>query len=216
MKKVLALLLALGITASLVGCGGSGTENSSSSTQTEETVSATELTTEQVTEVTSSSIEMTADDTGEGEKTLTSVLFDVTIPEGLIYEVYSCAFADDTNGSIEIKFGKESTLEGRISVSTQGMVESFDEAVQRCIDLRNLDTYEDGKSEIGEDVTIGDTTYKEVKISTEWDKETILATYYKTAGGEDAAVDITLSDDDGLTFDDPLVKSLVESIVYKK
>ena len=170
MKKVLALLLALGMTASLVGCGGSGTENSSSSTQTEETVSATELTTEtateQVTEVTSSTIEMTADDTGEGEKTLTSVLFDVTIPEGLIYEVYSCAFADDTNGSIEIKFGKESTLEGRISVSTQGMVESFDEAVQRCIDLRNLDTYEDGKSEIGEDVTIGDTTYKEVKIST--------------------------------------------------
>ncbi len=216
MKKILALLLAVGMTASLVGCGGSKTENSSSSSQTEESIVTTEATTEPTTEESASSIEMTADDTGEGEKTLTSVLFDVTIPEGLIYEVYSCAFADETNGSIEIKFGKESVLEGRISVSTQGMVESFDEAVQRCIDLRNLDTYENGKSEIGEDVTIGDTTYKEVKISTEWDKETILATYYKTVGGEDAAVDITLSDDDGLTFDDPLVKSLIESIVYKK
>lgn len=217
MKKVLALLLAMGMTASLVGCGGSGTENSSSSPRTEETSLSTEMTTVQVTEeVSSSSIEMTADDTGEGEKTLTSVLFDVTIPEGLIYEVYSCAFADETNGSIEIKFGKESTLEGRISVSTQGMVKSFDEAVQRCIDLRNLDTYENGKSEIGEDVTIGDTTYKEVKMSTEWDQETVLATYYKTDAGEDAAVDITLADDKGLTFDDPLVKSLVESIVYKK
>lgn len=115
MKKVLALLLAMGMTASLVGCGGSGTENSSSSPRTEETSLSTEMTTVQVTEeVSSSSIEMTADDTGEGEKTLTSVLFDVTIPEGLIYEVYSCAFADETNGSIEIKFGKESTLEGRI------------------------------------------------------------------------------------------------------
>lgn len=217
MKKVLALLLTIGMTVSLVGCGGSETENNSSSSQTDESTLSAEMTTEEVTEVElSSSIEMKADDTGEGEKTLTSILFDVTIPEGLIYEVYSFGFADETNGSIEIKFGKESVLEGSISISTQGMVESFDEAVQRCIDLRNLDTYENGKSEIGEDVTIGDTTYKEVKISTEWDKETILATYYKTAGGEDAAVDITLSDDDGLTFDDPLVKSLVESIVYKK
>lgn len=214
MKKVLVLLLAMVMTASFVGCGGESSENDATSAPKAKKV--TEVATVATTESSATSVEMEYGDTGEGEKTLTSILFDVTIPEGFIYEVYDFGFADDTNGSIEIKFGKESTLEGSVTVTTQGMVESLDETVQRCIDLRNLDTYEEGKSEIGEDVTIGDTTYKEVKISTEWDQETVLVTYYKTDAGEDAAVEITLADDKGLTFDDPLVKALVESIVYKK
>lgn len=211
MKKVLALLMAMTITISLVGCGGESSENDATSAP-----KAKEVTEVATTETPATSVEMEYGDTGEGEKTLTSILFDVTIPEGFTYEVYSFAFADDTNGSIEIKFGKESLLEGSVRVTTQGMVTSLDDVVQRCIDLRNLDTYEDGKSEIGGDVTIGDTTYKEVKISTEWDQDTVLATYYKTDAGEDAAVEITLADDKGLTFDDQLVKELVESIVYKK
>lgn len=212
MKKLLALLMAMTMTVSLVGCGGNTDIDTNSTPKVEETTKADEEPTKAVDTVT----EMEVGDTGEGEKTLGCMFFDVTIPEGLKYEIYTLAFASETSGSVEVKFGKSSTLEGAVRFSTQRMQTNLDDVVDYTIELRNLDTYEDGKYEIKDDITIGDITYREVKISTEWDKETIYVTYYKTDAGEDAAVEIILDDEAGLTLEDPLVKSLVESIVYKK
>lgn len=214
MKKVLVLLMALTMTASLVGCGGGSDTDETSAPKTEATTVATAE--EETTVAEDTVTEMELGDSGEGEKKLSCMFFDVTIPEGLLYEVYNLGFASETSGSVEVKFGKSSTIEGAIRFTTQRMQSNLEDVVDYTIELRNLDTYEEGKYEIKDDVTIGDTTYREVKISTEWDNETIYVAYYKTDAGEDAAVEIILSDDDGMTLDDPLVKELINSIVYKK
>ncbi len=215
MKKILALLMAMAMTAALVGCDGGNTDDNSSSTP--KTEATTVASAEEETTVAEDTVtEMELGDSGEGEKKLSCMFFDVTIPEGLLYEVYDLGFASETSGSVEVKFGKSSTIEGAIRFSTQRMQSNLEDVVDYTIELRNLDTYEEGKYEINDDVTIGDTTYREVKISTEWDNETIYVAYYKTDAGEDAAVEIILSDDDGMTLDDPLVKELINSIVYKK
>lgn len=97
------------------------------------------------------------------------------------------------------------------------MISSLDDAVNQCIRVRNLDTYKEGKSEIGEEVTYGDTTYKVVNISHENGAETCLVSYYKRADGKDIYVEIRIKqlDLDKLTIDDPLVQDLAKSAVYK-
>jgi hypothetical protein len=219
MKKVLVLLMALTMTASLVGCGGGSDTDETSAPKTEATTvaSAEEGTTvEETTQApASTSTEMAPGVTGDGPQELTSIFFDAKVPEGLKYEVYTHAFADDTNGTIQLNFGKTSALDGSIVVSTQRMTPSLDECVTRCIELRNLDTYKEGKSEVVGDVTFGDTTYKEVKISNEWGSDTNYVTYFKTAAGLDGYVEITVKDK-YLSPDDELVKELINSIVYKK
>lgn len=204
------------MTVSLVGCDGSDA-NTDSSTKTEETTVANveETTVEETTAAPDSSVvEMEAGAENEGPQDLTSKFFDVKVPEGLKYEVYTYAFADDTNGTIQLNFGKTSTIDGSIVVSTQRMTTSLDECVTRCIELRNLDTYKEGKSEVVGDVTFGDTTYKEVKISNEYSSDVNYVTYYKTEAGLDCYVEIKISDK-YLSPDDELVKELINSIQYK-
>ena len=97
------------------------------------------------------------------------------------------------------------------------MISSLDDAVEECIRVRNLDTYKEGKSEIGEEVTYGDTTYKVVNMSHEHGAETCLVSYYKRADGKDIYVEIKTNQDDNfkLPVDDPLVQELAKSAVYK-
>ncbi|MDD6848337.1 MAG: hypothetical protein PUD53_06165 [Oscillospiraceae bacterium] len=161
--------------------------------------------------------ELQTGDSGEGEKTLDSDFCTVTIPKGLKYNVYSYYHDEDALGTIQIDFGKKYTIEGRLEVSTTRMISSLDDAVEECIRVRNLNTYKEGKSEIGEEVTYGDTTYKEVKLSHENGAETCLVSYYKRADGKDIYVEIRAKETalDKLTIDDPLVQKLAESAVYK-
>lgn len=215
MKKLAAVILALVMTASLAACsngGGSGTE------ETLTPASAIESTNEETTAPESTAAaELQSGDSGEGEKTLDSDFCTVTIPEGLQYKVNSYYHDEDALGSIKIDFGKNGTTEGRLEVSTTRIISSLDDAVNECIRVRNLDTYEEGKSEIGEEVTYGDTTYKEVKLSQEYGAETCLVSYYKRADGKDIYVEIktTQNDFDKLPIDDPLVQELAKSAVYK-
>ena len=215
MKKLAAVILALVMTASLAACsngGGSGTE------ETLTPASAIESTNEETTAPeTTAAAELQSGDSGEGEKTLDSDFCTVTIPEGFKYKVESYYHDEDALGSIKIDFGKKGTTEGRLEVSTTRMIKSLDDAVEECIRVRNLDTYKEGKSEIGEEVTYGDTTYKVVKMSHEYGAETCLVSYYKRADGKDIYVEIktTQNDFDKLPIDDPLVQELAKSAVYK-
>ena len=219
MKKLAAILLALVMTASLAACGssegGSGTSDASSQNSASATseVKAEETTVEETT----ASAELQSGDEGEGEKTLDSDFCTVTIPEGLQYKVESYYHDEDALGTIKIDFGKKGTTEGRLEVSTTRMISSLDDAVEECIRVRNLDTYEEGKSEIGEEVTYGDTTYKVVKMSHEYGAETCLVSYYKRADGKDIYVEIKTTQNDfyNLQIDDPLVQELAKSAVYK-
>ncbi|MDY4710972.1 MAG: hypothetical protein SPC22_03275 [Ruminococcus bromii] len=219
MKKLAAILLALVMTASLAACGGSGESSDTKETSAQSSASATsEAKAEETTvEETTASAELQEGDSGEGEKTLDSDFCTVTIPEGLQYKVNSYYHDEDALGTIEIDFGKKGTTEGRLEVSTTRMISSLDDAVNECIRVRNLDTYKEGKSEIGEEVTYGDTTYKVVKMSHEYGAETCLVSYYKRADGKDIYVEIktTQNDFDKLPIDDPLVQELAKSAVYK-
>ena len=216
MKKLAVILLALVMTASLVACNGSS--ESSGTKETSAQSSASETKAEETTvEETTASAELKEGDSGEGEKTLDSAFCTVTIPEGLQYKVNFYNHDEDALGTIKIDFGKKYTIEGKLEVSTTRMISSLDDAVEECIRVRNLDTYKEGKSEIGEEVTYGDTTYKVVKMSHEYGAETCLVSYYKRADGKDIYVEIktTQNDFDKLPIDDPLVQELAKSAVYK-
>lgn len=221
MKKLTAILLALVMTAALAACDGSsessGTKETSAQSSASET-KAEETTVEETTvEETTASAELKEGDSGEGEKTLDSVFCTVTIPEGLQYKINFYNHDEDALGTIEIDFGKKYTIEGRLEVSTTRMISSLDDAVNECIRVRNLDTYKEGKSEIGEEVTYGDTTYKVVNISHEHGAETCLVSYYKRADGKDIYVEIKTNQADSfkLPVDDPIVQELAKSAVYK-
>lgn len=216
MKKLTAILLALVMTASLVACNGSS--ESSGTKETSAQSSASETKAEETTvEETTASAELKEGDSGEGEKTLDSAFCTVTIPEGLQYKVNFYNHDEDALGTIKIDFGKKYTIEGKLEVSTTRMISSLDDAVEECIRVRNLDTYKEGKSEIGEEVTYGDTTYKVVNMSHEHGAETCLVSYYKRADGKDIYVKIKTNQDDNfkLPVDDPLVQELAKSAVYK-
>lgn len=214
MKKFAAILLALVMTASLAACDGSSESSGTKETSAQSSASATS---EVKAEETTASAELQTGDRGEGEKTLDSAFCTVTIPEGLQYEIYTYYHDEDNLGSISINFGKKSTIEGKLEVSTTRMISSLDDAVNECIRVRNLDTYKEGKSEIGEEVTYGDTTYKVVKMSHEHGAETCLVSYYKRADGKDIYVEIKTNQADlfKLPVDDPLVQELAKSAVYK-
>lgn len=219
MKKLAAILLALVMTASLAACDGSSESSGTKETSAQSSASATsEVKAEETTvEETTASAELKEGDSGEGKKTLDSAFCTVTIPEGLQYKINFYNHDEDALGTIEIDFGKKYTIEGRLEVSTTRMISSLDDAVNECIRVRNLDTYKEGKSEIGEEVTYGDTTYKVVKMSHEYGAETCLVSYYKRADGKDIYVEIktTQNDFDKLPIDDPLVQELAKSAVYK-
>ena len=204
------------MTASLVACNGSS--ESSGTKETSAQSSAQETKAEETTvEETTASAELKEGDSGEGEKTLDSAFCTVTIPEGLQYKINFYNHDEDALGTIEIDFGKKYTIEGKLEVSTTRMISSLDDAVQECIRVRNLDTYKEGKSEIGEEVTYGDTTYKVVNMSHENGAETCLVSYYKRADGKDIYVEIKTNQADPfkLPVDDPLVQELAKSAVYK-
>lgn len=207
------------MTASLAACGGSGESSDTKETSAQSSASATsEAKAEETTvEETTASAELQEGDSGEGEKTLDSDFCTVTIPEGLQYEVDTYYHDEDALGTIKIDFGKNGTSEGRLEVSTTRMISSLDDAVNECIRVRNLDTYKEGKSEIGEEVTYGDTTYKEVKMSHDYGAETCLVSYYKRADGKNIYVEIKTNQADSfkLPVDDPLVQELAKSAVYK-
>ncbi|MDD6225824.1 MAG: hypothetical protein PUB41_06195 [bacterium] len=216
MKKLVAFIMAAMLCVSLASCGGS---TDTETTAPQSSAESSEVNSEETTAASSSaeSAELKEGDSGEGEKTLDSDFCTVTIPEGLQYKINSYYHDEGALGSIKIDFGKKGTTEGRLEVSTTRMISSLDDAVNECIRVRNLDTYKEGKYEIGEEVTYGDITYKEVKMSHEYGAETCLVSYYKRADGKNIYVEIktTQNDFDKLPIDDPLVQELAKSAVYK-
>lgn len=223
MKKFTAILLTLILAASITACSGgnsstgssSETPSSSSSESSEKTPQATE--TQPETEAPTEKKEIEKGDSGEGEKELDSVFCNVTIPEGLKYKVYFYSYNETPLGTLQIDFGKKYTTEGRLEVSTTRMIKSLDDAVEECIRVRNIESYTDGKYEIGEEVTYGDTTYKQVNFSQEFGSEACLVSYYKRADGKDIYVEIGTKNNglSNLEITDPLVEELAKSAVYK-
>ena len=163
---------------------------------------------------------MQAGDTGDGPADLDAGLVKFTLPEGYSYEVDSiyideddplagnlCIYLTKTDASIALPIVK-------VNASTMDMVSSQEEAVQKTIELCNLQTYSDGKYAIGDDVTYGTNTYTRVDVTTEYSDETFYVTYANTGNSYGTGLKVCVQvNNKEIEADDPLINAVLESLV---
>lgn len=213
MTWMIALLLAM--TLVLSACGGEG--GSGETTPTTAAPASAAPTTVPTTTPTTEALEAGLE--GVGEKAFDTPFFTMTIPADVKYELYTYAVNEDDNrGTIQIDFGPDSTLQARFHVSTTRMVSSLDAAHDEYIRTQNLDTYDEGRYEDLDDVTFGGVTYKVMHVTTEWDDEIALVTYYaRESDGVDVYAECVLSQDgnDAVSLTDDFIVSAMNSVSYK-
>ena len=151
MKKILALLMILAVSLSLFACGkadGDGKENTTGNTPA---VDKTEDTTAEVT--TAAGIKK--GDEGNGPADINAEFITLKLPSGYKYEVDS--FSKDSKnplkGNVTLYIYKDGSYSSiaTLTATARNMVRSQEEAVENTIKLCNLQTYKNGKSEIGKD-----------------------------------------------------------------
>ena len=155
-------------------------------------------------------------DIGSGPVKIDSGLTQISIPEGLDYELYM-SFVDGNTGSIRVNFGTGNRGAGHIEVTTTRMIKSLDDAANECIRMNDFGTLD---SEIGDEVKYGDLTYKYVTIK-ETDVTNVkyyLVAYYNRSDDKDIYVELSTNGGDSyykMDIDDPLVGELLKSLVLK-
>ncbi|HZK39459.1 MAG TPA: hypothetical protein VFD23_04840 [Clostridia bacterium] len=156
-------------------------------------------------------------DRGSGPVVIESTLSIVSIPEGLDYELYNAY-----DNSVRVDFGAGNTGAGHIAFSTTRMIKSLDDAANECV--RTNDFTGSLESEIGEEVTYGDLTYKAVNIwkpdegDTKGHTEHFLAAYYTTAAGKDAYVEVRANGEGNyrnIEIDNPLIVEILNTLKLK-
>lgn len=160
-------------------------------------------------------------DEGAGPAALNAGLIGLGIPEGLSYRVDSY-YIDESkpltgNATILLR-NEQGHIAAKLIATTMNMVSSQTEAVENVISLRNLDSYENGKSSVEGDTQYGENTYTLVKISTEnYEKD-----YFVTYAGDRYEADksgllISLEVDlEEIASDDQLIKDVLNSITVVK
>ena len=163
-----------------------------------------------------STITVEKGDVGKGPITLDTRFADITIPAGLSYKVYTHA-TETENGTVQIDFGMNDPGSGYILVSTTRMIDSLDTAVAECIRMNDFGT---GESEILGDYTFNGVAYKLVNIITEYSNKNYLVSYFVTAEGQAALVEVSL--DNGnynssglIAYDDALLAEMLNAVVFK-
>ena len=109
-------------------------------------------------------------DEWDGEFVVDTPIAKFTIPEWMHYEVKSDYISDDgKTATIELWLEPlEATQFWNIRITNQWMVDSFEKAVEHTIALQNLDTYDEGKYELLDEVEYAGIKYQTIKTSTEW------------------------------------------------
>ncbi len=116
---------------------------------------------------------------GEWEFVVDTPIAKFTVPAGMKYEVKSDYISDDgQTATIELWLEPlEATQFWNIKITNQGMVDSYEKAIKHTIDLQNLDTYDNGTSELLDEVEYSGIKYQTIKTSTEWGTDYFLAGY---------------------------------------
>ena len=233
MKKIIALLLALVLSFTLIACGNGGEDDTSKTT--ESTVApSVETTSEETTAKETTAVETTeaetteADDgklkngdSGEGPATLESAFVKVDIPKGLNYEIssYNTYETNPLYGNIKIVITNErGMVVAKVNASSQNMVTDQKGAVEKVISLFNLGSYKEGKSSVEDGVKYGENTYSLVKISTENFKKDCFVTYVAGRNTTDEKglmlyLEVDLKQ---IASDDPMIKEILNSITIVK
>ena len=241
MKKLIALLMTLAIVVSLCACGSSSngstdtndtvsessvpetSNEDTESQQPEETDTETQQpeetdTESQQPEKTQESAGIEAGDKGDGPADIDASLVKFTVPEGYSYEAYEYYIddADPLFGNLQFDICKTGGYDTLVQVvaTTQYYVHSQDEAVQKVIELCNLDTYEKGEATIGDEVTYGDITYTRIDVTTEWSDNTFYVAYAENGNSGDVGLVVKfVVNNKMIDSDDPLINAVLESLV---
>lgn len=157
MKKILALLMILTVSLSLFACGKADGDGKESTTGNTIAVDKTEDTTAEVTTAEG----MKEGDEGNGPADINAEFITLKLPAGYKYKVdsFSKDSKDPLKGNVTLfiyKDGEYSPV-AKLTATARNMVRSQEEAVENTIKLCNLQTYKNGKSEIGKDAQYGET-----------------------------------------------------------
>lgn len=223
MKKIIALVLVLVLSFALVACGKDG-EEADTSKATETTAAPSEETTAAETtaaETTADDGKLKSGDSGEGPATIEAAFIKAEIPKGLNYKIssYNTYETNPLYGNITVAVTNErGMVAAKINASSQNMVASQKEAVEKVISLFNLGSYKEGKSSVKDGVKYGKNTYSLVKISTENFKKDCFVTYVadRNATDEKGLMVYLEVDLKQIASDDPMIKEILNSITVVK
>ncbi len=117
-------------------------------------------------------------DEGNGPADINAEFITLKLPAGYKYKVdsFSKDSKDPLKGSVTLfiyKDGEYSPV-AMLTATARNMVRSQEEAVENTIKLCNLQTYKNGKSEIGKDAQYGENTYSTIHVTTEKLRERLL------------------------------------------
>lgn len=217
MKKVLALLMVLTVSLSLFACGkvdGDGMENTTENTT--EITNAADKTEGQTAEATTAEGIQEGDE-GNGPADIDAEFITLKLPAGYKYKVdsFSKDSKDPLKGNVTLfiyKDGEYSPV-AKLTATARNMVRSQEEAVENTIKLCNLQTYKNGKSEIGDDVQYGENTYSIIHVTTENYEKDFFVTYANRGESDKTGLLVKLEiNNKNIKADDPFIKELLDSL----
>ena len=213
MKKILALLMILTVSLSLFACGKADGDGKESTTGNTIAVDKTEDTTAEVTTAEG----MKEGDEGNGPADINAEFITLKLPAGYKYKVdsFSKDSKDPLKGNVTLfiyKDGEYSPV-AKLTATARNMVRSQEEAVENTIKLCNLQTYKNGKSEIGKDAQYGENTYSTIHVTTENYEKDFFVTYANRGESDKTGLLVKLEiNNKNIKADDPFVKELLDSL----
>ena len=217
MKKVLALLMILTVSLSLFACGkvdGDGMENTTENTM--EITNAADKTEGQTAEATTAEGIQEGDE-GNGPADIDAEFITLKLPAGYKYKVdsFSKDSKDPLKGNVTLfiyKDGEYSSV-ATLTATARNMVRSQEEAVENTIKLCNLQTYKNGKSEIGKDAQYGKNTYSTIHVTTDYYEKDFFVTYANRGASDTTGLLVKLEiNNKNIKADDPFIKELLDSL----
>ena len=217
MKKVLALLMILTVSLSLFACGkvdGDGMENTTENTT--EITNAADKTEGQTAEATTAEGIQEGDE-GNGPADIDAEFITLKLPAGYKYKVdsFSKDSKDPLKGNVTLfiyKDGEYSPV-AKLTATARNMVRSQEEAVENTIKLCNLQTYKNGKSEIGKDAQYGENTYSTIHVTTDYYEKDFFVTYANRGTSDTTGLLVKLEiNNKNIKADDPFIKELLDSL----
>lgn len=118
-----------------------------------------------------------------------------------------------TNVTLFIYKDGEYSSVATLTATARNMVRSQEEAVENTIKLCNLQTYKNGKSEIGKDAQYGENTYSTIHVTTENYEKDFFVTYANRGESDKTGLLVKLEiNNKNIKADDPFIKELLDSL----
>ncbi len=209
--------MVLTVSLSLFACGkvdGDGMENTTENTT--EITNAADKTEGQTAEATTAEGIQEGDE-GNGPADIDAEFITLKLPAGYKYKVdsFSKDSKDPLKGNVTLfiyKDGEYSPV-AKLTATARNMVRSQEEAVENTIKLCNLQTYKNGKSEIGDDVQYGENTYSIIHVTTENYEKDFFVTYANRGESDKTGLLVKLEiNNKNIKADDPFIKELLDSL----